>query len=480
MSPPLPGLRAEDEVVDLCRDLIRIDTSNPGKPERPAAEYVAEKLAEVGLKPQIFESEPGRASVVARMEGADSTRGALLIHGHLDVVAADPAHWSVDPFAGEIKDGCLWGRGAIDMKDMDAMSLAVVRQWMREGRTPPRDIVLAYVADEEAGGRQGAHWLVEHHPELFEGCTESISEVGGFSIEIRDDLRLYPVQTAQRGMAWMKLVAKGRAGHGSLVNNANAVTELAEAVARIGRYEWPVRLTKTVQAFLDELGDAVGLELDPHDLSPLADKLGAITALVAATVRNTANPTMLAAGYKVNVVPQEATAHIDGRYLPGHEAEFYATIDELLGPNVSRETVNADIALETEWDGALVEAMKSAISAEDPQGKAIPYCLFGGTDDKSFSLLGIRGFGFSPLRLTPDLDFAGMFHGVDERVPTEGLEVRHPRARPLPVEQLTTAPRPSTASAPLAAPGGAVESTAFRRDKGATGRAPSRDARPAR
>jgi len=422
MSQPEASPRAEDEVVDLCRDLIRIDTSNPGKPERPAAEYVAEKLAEVGLTPQIFESEPGRASVVARMEGTDASRGALLVHGHLDVVAADPAHWSVDPFAGEIKDGCLWGRGAVDMKDMDAMSLAVVRQWMREGRKPPRDVVIAYLADEEAGGSKGARWLVDNKPELFEGCTESISEVGGFSLQVRDDLRLYPVQTAQRGMAWMKLVAKGRAGHGSLVNHANAVTELADAVARIGRYEWPVRLTKTVEVFLSEIGEAIGVEIDPHDLRSVAAKLGTMTALIDATLRNTANPTMLEAGYKVNVIPQEASAHIDGRFLPGYEEEFFATIDELLGPNVSRETVHGDIALETEWGGALVEAMKASITKEDPQGKPIPYCLFGGTDDKSFSLLGIRGFGFSPLRLTPDLDFAGMFHGVDERVPLEGLK----------------------------------------------------------
>jgi acetylornithine deacetylase/succinyl-diaminopimelate desuccinylase-like protein len=422
MSQPAASTRAEDEVVDLCRDLIRIDTSNPGNPERPAAEYVAEKLAEVGLNPQIFESEPGRASAVARMEGTDASRGALLIHGHLDVVAADPAHWSVDPFAGEIKDGCLWGRGAVDMKDMDAMSLAVIRQWMREGRKPPRDIVIAYVADEEAGGAKGARWLVDNKPDLFAGCTESISEVGGFSLQINDNLRLYPVQTAQRGMAWMKLVAKGRAGHGSLVNHANAVTELADAVARIGRYEWPVRLTKTVEVFLSEIGDAIGVEIDPHHLRPVAAQLGTITALIDATLRNTANPTMLEAGYKVNVIPQVASAHIDGRFLPGYEEEFFATIDELLGPNVTRETVHADIALETDWDGALVDAMKSSITAEDPQGKPIPYCLFGGTDDKSFSLLGIRGFGFSPLRLTPDLDFAGMFHGVDERVPLDGLK----------------------------------------------------------
>jgi acetylornithine deacetylase/succinyl-diaminopimelate desuccinylase-like protein len=412
---------AEDEVVDLCRDLIRIDTSNPIKPERPAAEYVADKLAEVGLEPKIVESEKGRASVVARMEGADPSRPALLIHGHLDVVPADKSHWSVDPFAGVVKDGYLWGRGAVDMKDMDAMTLALVRQWRREGRKPPRDVVLAFVADEEAGGVKGAHYLVEHHKELFEGCTESISEVGGFSLQINENLRLYPIQTAQRGMAWMKLVAKGRAGHGSLVNNDNAVTAVAEAVARIGRHEWPVRLTKTVQVFLDELSEAIGVDIDPHDLRPVADKLGTITALVAATLRNTANPTMLDAGYKLNVIPQEATAHVDGRYLPGHKEEFLDTIDELLGPHVSREMVHEDIALETDWAGPLVEAMKNAINAEDGGAKPIPYCLFGGTDDKSFSELGITGYGFSPLRLAPELDFAGMFHGVDERVNLDAL-----------------------------------------------------------
>jgi acetylornithine deacetylase/succinyl-diaminopimelate desuccinylase-like protein len=421
MTEPASRPTAEDEVVDLCRDLIRIDTSNPIKPERPAAEYVAAKLAEVGLEPTIVESEPGRASVIARIAGADSSRGGLLIHGHLDVVPADRSHWSVDPFAGEIKDGCLWGRGAVDMKDMDAMTLAVVRQWVRAGRTPPRDVVVAFVADEEAGGAKGARYLVDNRPDLFEGCTESISEVGGFSLQIKEDLRLYPIQTAQRGMAWMKLTAKGRAGHGSLVNHANAVTALAEAVARIGRYEWPVRLTKTVQTFLDELGEAFGVEFDPHDLGPASEKLGAIAALVTATLRNTANPTMLEAGYKVNVIPQEATAYIDGRFLPGYEQEFFDTVDELLGSDVTRETVHGDIALETEWDGALVDAMKNAITDEDAQGKPIPYCLFGGTDDKSFSLLGITGYGFSPLRLAPDLDFAGMFHGVDERVNLDAL-----------------------------------------------------------
>ena len=416
-------LTAEDEVVDLCRDLIRIDTSNPTSNERKAAEYVAEKLAEVGLEPQIFESEPGRASVVARIAGSRPEQGRAARARPPRRRAANPDHWSVDPFGGEIKDGCLWGRGAVDMKDMDAMSLAVIRQWAREGRKPPRDIVIAYVADEEAGGRKGARFLVDQHADLFEGCTESISEVGGFSIQIRDDLRLYPVQTAQRGMAWMKLIARGRAGHGSLVNHANAVTALAEAVARIGRYEWPVRLTATVEAFLAEVGEAIGVELDPHDLSPVADKLGAITALVAATVRNTANPTMLDAGYKVNVDPAGG--------LRTHRRPFPAG----LRGRVLRHNRRAARPRRPARDGARRHRLRDRVGRrarrrdegsrsrrEDPQGKAVPYCLFGGTDDKSFSLLGIRGFGFSPLRLTPDLDFAGMFHGVDERVPLEGLK----------------------------------------------------------
>jgi acetylornithine deacetylase/succinyl-diaminopimelate desuccinylase-like protein len=416
-----PAARAEEEVVDLCRDLIRLDTSNPLRPERPAAEYVAEKLAEVGLEPAIFESEPGRASVVVRVQGTDPSRPGLLIHGHLDVVPADAADWQVDPFAGEIRDGCLWGRGAVDMKDMDAMTLAVVRDRLRSRRRPARDLVLAFVADEEAGGAKGARWLVDNHPELFEGCTEAISEVGGFSFSVRDDLRLYLIETAEKGIAWLRLTATGRAGHGSMLNDNNAVTTLCDAVARLGRYDFPIRVTKTVQAFLDELSAALGIELNADDQGGALTKLGPMARLVGATLRNTVNPTMLDAGYKVNVIPQTASAQIDARLLPGYEDEFYAQVDQILGPDIRREFIHQDIAVETDFDGPLVEAMTAALIAEDPGARAIPYCLSGGTDAKSFSRLGMRCFGFSPLRLPPDLDFAGMFHGVDERVPLDGL-----------------------------------------------------------
>ncbi|WP_129309991.1 M20/M25/M40 family metallo-hydrolase [Streptomyces sp. L2] len=420
------GVSGEDEVVDLCRELIRIDTSNygdhSGPGERKAAEYVAEKLAEVGLDPEIYESRPGRASTVARIVGEDPSRPALLIHGHLDVVPANAGDWTHHPFSGEVTDGCVWGRGAVDMKDMDAMTLAVVRDRLRSGRRPPRDVVVAFLADEEAGGTYGARYLVDHHPELFEGVTEGISEVGGFSFTISEQRRLYMIQTAEKGMHWMKLTVAGTAGHGSMIHRDNAITELSEAVARVGRHEFPVRVTKTTRAFLDELGDALGIELDPDDMETTLTRLGGIAKLIGATLRNTANPTQLNAGYKVNVIPGEATAHIDGRFLPGHEEEFLADIDRLLGPHVRREDVHHDKALETTFDGPIVAAMQSALLAEDPTAKAIPYMLSGGTDAKSFDDLGIRGFGFAPLKLPPELDFAGMFHGVDERVPVDGLK----------------------------------------------------------
>ncbi|MGW2487168.1 M20/M25/M40 family metallo-hydrolase [Streptomyces sp. NPDC001606] len=420
------GVTGEDEVVDLCRELIRFDTSNygdhSGPGERKAAEWVAEKLAEVGLEPEIFESHPGRASTVARIEGEDPSRPALLIHGHLDVVPANAADWTHHPFSGEVADGCVWGRGAVDMKDMDAMTLAVVRDRLRSGRRPPRDIVVAFLADEEAGGTYGARHLVDHHPELFEGVTEAISEVGGFSFTVNEQRRLYLIQTAEKGMHWMKLTVAGTAGHGSMIHRDNAITELSEAVARVGRHKFPVRVTKTTRAFLDELGDALGTELDPEDMESTLARLGGIAKFIGATLSNTANPTQLNAGYKVNVIPGEATAHIDGRFLPGYEEEFLGDLDRLLGPLVRREDVHADKAVETDFDGPLVAAMQSALLAEDPTAKAIPYMLSGGTDAKSFDDLGIRGFGFAPLKLPPELDFAGMFHGVDERVPVDGLQ----------------------------------------------------------
>ena len=427
------AVTAEDEVVGLCSDLIRIDTSNfgdhSGPGERAAAEHVAALLAEVGLEPTLLESHPGRASVVTRIAGEDPSRPALLIHGHLDVVPADAADWAVPPFSGEITGDDLtepqvWGRGAVDMKDMDAMVLAVVRQRLREGRHPPRDVVLAFLADEEAGGVFGARWLTDNHPELFEGVTEAIGEVGGFSATVGGQ-RLYLVQTAEKGMAWLRLTLRGTAGHGSMLHPGNVVTELAETIARIGRHEWPTRLTPAAQEFLEAAAEALGIHAAPDAGSGLPRqvlaKLGPLARMIGATVSNTANPSVLNAGYKVNVIPGVATADVDGRFVPGYGDEFLAEFDSLLGPGVQREFIHHDIAVETGFDGALRDAMTAAILAADPSARVVPYCLSGGTDAKSFSRLGIRCFGFTPLRLPAELDFFGMFHGVDERVPVDAL-----------------------------------------------------------
>jgi acetylornithine deacetylase/succinyl-diaminopimelate desuccinylase-like protein len=418
---------AASEVVGICRDLLRIDTTNTGDQrttvgERVAAEYVAEKLGEAGVATEIYESAPKRANLVARIPGTDRSRGALLMHGHLDVVPADASEWSVPPFEGEIKDGYLWGRGAIDMKDFDAMMLAVVRDWHRTGYVPPRDIVLCFTADEEAGMEYGSQWLAEKHREKFEGCTEAIGEVGGYSYTVSDDLRLYLVQTAEKGLDWLQLHATGRPGHGSFIHDDNAVTALAEAVAAVGRHKFPVVVTPTVRRFLQEVGDALHIEIDPDDPEIAVAKLGPIANLIGATIRNTANPTRLEAGYKDNVIPGKASATIDCRTLPGQEQNFLAELRGLIGPDIEIEHKHRQPPVETEFDGALVEAMAAALRAEDPGARTIPYLMSGGTDAKAFSKLGIRCFGFAPLRLPPDLNFAALFHGIDERVPVEGLE----------------------------------------------------------
>ncbi len=427
MERPADTSTAEDEVVGLASDLIRIDSTNTGDPdtlvgERAAAEYVAEKLGEVGFEVTYLESGArGRGNVIARLPGADPTRGALLIHGHLDVVPADASEWSVHPFSGAVQDGYLWGRGAVDMKDMVAMIIAVARRFRRDGVIPPRDLVFAFVADEEAGGMQGAHWLVEHRRDLFEGCTEAISEVGGFSLTVREGRRLYLIQTAEKGIAWMRLRARARAGHGAVVHEDNAVTALCAAVTRLGKHRFPLVMTDSVQGFLTAVGEETGLDFSGDNLEGAVAKLGALARLIGATLRDTANPTMLDAGYKANVIPSTAEAVVDCRVLPGRQAAFEREVDELLGPDVTREWVLNLPPVETTFDGDLVGAMDAAIRREDPGARTVPYMLFGGTDAKAFSQLGMRCFGFSPLRLPPDLDFAALFHGVDERVPIDGL-----------------------------------------------------------
>ncbi len=418
----------ETDVVTLCRDLLRIDSSNygdgSGPGERAAAEYVMARLTEVGLDPVYLESSPGRATVVVRTEGSDSSRPALAIHGHLDVVPADAADWQVDPFAGEERDGCLWGRGAVDMKDMDAMMLAVLRDMARTGQRPPRDIVWAFFADEEAGGAHGARWLVANHPQLFEGVTEAISEVGGFCVTVSTAAgprRAYLLQTAEKGIAWLRLRATGRAGHGSVPNQDNAVVHLAQAVARIAAHPWPRSYIASVDELLTGLSELTGAPLSDDDCEAVLAAVPGVRGFLEGSLQDTANPTMLNAGYKTNVIPQTAIATLDCRFLPGHQDELLATVRRLAGEHVEVIEDHLAISLEAPFSGPVVESMIRALRHEDPQASVLPYCLSGGTDNKSLAELGITGYGFVPLRLPAELAFAPMFHGIDERVPLEAL-----------------------------------------------------------
>ena len=413
------------DAISICQTLIRIPSVNFGEgkgDEAAVAAKVVDLLKEVGISSRIYESAPGRCNVIAQIKGQDESRSGLVVHGHLDVVPANAEDWSVEPFSAQIKEGMIWGRGAIDMKNMDAMIIAIFRMWARKGIKPPRNIVLAFFADEEAGSLFGSRWMVANHPEVFAGCTEAISEVGGFSVTVAGGKRLYFIEAAQKGIHWIKLSASGRAGHGSMMNPENALTRISEAVSKIGNYEWPQRYTKTVKILFKKIAEVTGKKYDERDLRPLLDEIGPMARMIGATLQNTANPTMLDAGYKANVIPQSANAVIDGRFLPGLESELNETIRQIIGPDISIETITHDIALETDFDGDLVEAMNQSILRFDSEGIPVPYLMSGGTDNKALSELGIIGYGFSPLQLPPDLDFMALFHGVDERVPIEGIK----------------------------------------------------------
>lgn len=408
-------------VAAVARDLIRFDTTNHGggraAGEREAAEYVGEFLANLGLEPEFYEPIPRRTNVMARVPGRNPEKPALVLHGHLDVVPAIAEDWSVDPFEGVVHDGMLWGRGAVDMKDMDAMILTAVADILGAGEQPERDLVLAFFADEENGGVEGSALVVRDRPEWFSGATEAISEVGGYSIAV-GERRAYLLQVGEKALIWIRLVARGRAAHGSSYHGDNAVTKLAAAVAALGRTEWPVTLTDTTREMIAGLRSLTGGRGKPDAIAAAS---GAASGFLRSTLRTTTNPTGLTAGYKHNVIPDRAEALIDVRVLPGTEDAALADIRRIVGDEVEVEVVHQDIGLEVPFGGDLVAAMVSALGRHDPGVPVIPYLMGGGTDNKALAALGITGYGFAPLRLPADLDFTGMFHGVDERVPIDSL-----------------------------------------------------------
>lgn len=421
----------EDEALTIVRDLIRIDSVNTGiaatigDGETRAARYVQERLAEVGIASELIEPRPGRASLVARIRGSDPGAGALLVHAHLDVVPVDEKDWTRPPFGAEIHDGYLYGRGAVDMKDYAGIVLAVARHFVREGIVPRRDLVLAFLADEESGGVWGAGWLVENRPDLFEGVTEAISEVGGFSVPLSgepgDERRAYLVATSEKGVAWSTLTARGHAAHGSRPTEDNAVVRLASAVARVGAHRFPAVRTPALQRFLDVFGAARGLAFTDETLDDDLARLGFVSSLIGATTRNTATPTVLSGGEKTNIIPAEAFARLDIRILPGQDDALRAELHRLAGDDVTVREGRWWPATEAPVDTPLLDVLQRAIAAEDAEGAVVPYLLPASTDNKHFARLGIHGYGFVPLRVPHDFDVFAQFHAADERVPVDAL-----------------------------------------------------------
>lgn len=407
----------EAEALEFVRALIRIDSVNTGEAstigdgETRAALFVQARLEEVGYETTLVEPVPGRASVIARLAGADPDAGALVAHAHLDVVPVEVENWTYPPFGAEIHDGILYGRGAVDMKDFAGMLLAIARSFRREGIVPRRDLIFAFFADEEAGGVWGARWLVRNRPELFAGATEAISEVGGFSIPLPGDRRAYLVATAEKGVTSATFTARGHAAHGSRPTADNAVVRLARAVVAIGEHRFPVVRTATLDRFLDVYAQAGG------DV----DDLGFTASLIDAGMHHTVSPTVLEAGGKTNVIPSTASARLDIRMLPGHDDTLRTEIEALVGPDVEVTWARAVPAIEAPVDAPIVGVLQDAITAEDPAGTVVPYLLPASTDNKHLAELGIRGYGFVPLRVPADFDVFGQFHAADEGVPVEAL-----------------------------------------------------------
>ena len=405
--------------------LIGMDTTNTGGPatrgEQAAAHYIADRLITLGASPELLEAEPGRTNVVLRIPGRSVGAGTVL-HGHLDTVPADPQEWSVDPFGGAISEGAVWGRGAVDMKGADGMLLALAERWLASGASPECDVVFAWVADEETGGALGAGFLTRTRPDLFAGCATAVGEVGGFSVPIGPGVTLYPVMTAERGQARVRLTARGRSGHSSVRTNDNPIIELSRAVLALAEHPFPVHRTTAVDGFLNAVASLRGLDLTGLDVPQSLAAMGPLAALVEPAARCSAIPTLLDAGTAVNVAPHLATATFDCRVLPTAWEEFSSALPGIVGNQVGIEMQRRSPGFETSFDGAVVEAMGTALRRHDPGAVTVPYMVSASTDAPHFARLGLRTLGFLPLRLPFGFQFGRMFHGVDERVPVAGLD----------------------------------------------------------
>ncbi len=425
------------EAVELFKGLLRLDTTNPPGDEKKAAEYLAEQLSADGLDPWMVESAPGRANLVVRLPATvdKPTGGPLLLAGHTDVVPANADEWTYPPFAGEEADAHIWGRGAVDMKNMVSMSVMVAKLMARKGLERKRDLIVAAVADEEEGCTYGSQFLVENHPERVR-AEYMLGEVGGFWQNIGPKTYI-PIMVAEKGQVHLRLTARGPTGHGSMPRRDNSLVKLAAAIEKLGNNRLPYHLTPVMEDFLRKLSEtqplasSMGLKslLNSRLSGPVLDKVmpdPAIARNFDALLHNTVSPTIVHAGTKRNVIPGEASCELDGRILPNFtgddlKREVERCIDD---PDVEVEVVSESRAVQVNPIGSpLLDVISNTLAVHAPDAIPVPYMIPGFTDAQQFSRLGTRCYGFSPLKIEPgsDMVFSELFHGVDERVSVDGF-----------------------------------------------------------
>lgn len=430
----IPGIdwkTVEEEAIEHLRALVRIDTTNPPGNEIAAVEYIKSVLDKEGIESQVLEPEPGRGNIVARLKG-DGSGQPVVLNGHLDVVTADPAHWDHPPFSADVADGYIWGRGTLDMKNMVAMELTLLLELKRRGVELKRDVIFAAVADEEAGCNRGSRFLAEEHPDLIK-AEYAIGEIGGFSLTIRGR-RFWPIGVAEKGIAWLTITAEGTPGHGSIPNPDNPIIKIAKAAAAIDKAKFPMHITDVFRTFIESLAMAqpklVGKILR-QVTNPLFSSLilnnvlpdKTLANAFYASMHNTANVTILEGGEKVNVVPSHASMKVDGRTIPGQTAEDLVNeIRNIIGDDFNIEVDQTMPGLITDLDDPVYKAMVETIKRHDPKGHPIPYLFPGFTDAKYFSRVGAKCFGFSPVMLGPEDQFAQTIHGHNERIPIDGFK----------------------------------------------------------
>jgi acetylornithine deacetylase/succinyl-diaminopimelate desuccinylase-like protein len=431
------GTRAPDwavalpEAISHLKTLLRIDTTNPPGNERAAAAYLADVLQREGISFHVIEAAETRASLVARLPG-NGKKAPLLLNAHLDVVPADREKWRHDPFSAEEHDGCIWGRGAVDMKNMAAMSLMTLLLLKRLGVSLERDVVFAAVADEEAGSRYGARYLVEKHADLVR-AEYVLNEIGGYTLYFGNSI-FYPIQVAEKGICWFELVAEGTAGHGSLPRPDNAVVRVARAIEALGRVRLPQHTIPVVESFLRRLAEsapfpenkAMPLLLQPRlagallDLMARRDLEQAIA--VNALLRNTASPTVVSGGKKVNVIPSSARVEVDGRMLPGQTvSDFLREIQSVVGDGVRINVLESHEGAVFDSNTPLFDLLARTLERHHPGAVPVPFMIPGFTDSHAYAALGATCYGFAPVRMPAGMNYQRLYHGHDERIPIDGF-----------------------------------------------------------